>query len=53
MVQVESWPPAVGRLLGAVSMERVLAVLATKIEERAIWVGFEEGAWEGHTRGPA
>ena len=33
------WPPGVGRLLGAVSKEKPLAVYQIKVEEGAIWVG--------------
>ncbi len=35
------WPPAVGRMLGAVSREKALPVYRTKVEEGSIWVAFE------------
>lgn len=36
------WPPAVGRVLGAVSREKTLPVFPTKVEEGGIWVGLKE-----------
>jgi len=36
------WPPAVGRVLGAISREKPLPVFPTRIEEGGIWVGLEE-----------
>ncbi len=36
------WPPAVGRLLGALSREKALSVFPVKVEEGSIWIGFEE-----------
>ena len=35
------WPPAVGKMLGALRRERALVVYPTKVEEGAIWVGLE------------
>jgi len=35
------WPPAVGKMLGALSREKALPVFPTKIEDGAIWVGIE------------
>ena len=35
------WPPAVGRMLGALSREKALPVFPTKIEQGDIWVGFD------------
>jgi nitrite reductase/ring-hydroxylating ferredoxin subunit len=35
------WPPAVGRMLGALSREKTLPVFPTKVEDGKIWVGFE------------
>ena len=32
------WPPAVGKMLGALRRERALTVYETKVEEGAIWV---------------
>jgi nitrite reductase/ring-hydroxylating ferredoxin subunit len=37
-----TWPPAVGRMLGALSREKALRVFPIKIEEGSIWVGVEE-----------
>ncbi len=37
-----TWPPVVGRALGAISQENALPVYPTKIDEGAIWVGLEE-----------
>jgi nitrite reductase/ring-hydroxylating ferredoxin subunit len=37
------WPPAVGRMLGALSREKALPVFPTKVEDGQIWVGFEQG----------
>ncbi|MBU0493349.1 MAG: Rieske (2Fe-2S) protein [Chloroflexi bacterium] len=36
------WPPGVGRVLGAVSREKALAVYPTRVEDGAIWVGIEQ-----------
>ena len=36
------WPPGVGRMLGAISREKVLLVFPTRVEEDNIWVAFEE-----------
>lgn len=36
------WPPAVGRVLGAISREKPLPVFPTRIEEGGIWVGLQE-----------
>ena len=36
------WPPAVGRMLGALSREKALAVFPTKVEDGRIWVGIEQ-----------
>jgi nitrite reductase/ring-hydroxylating ferredoxin subunit len=36
------WPPGVGRMLGALSREKVLPVYPTKVEESSIWVGIED-----------
>ena len=36
------WPPAVGRMLGALSREKALPVYSTKVEEGSIWVGIED-----------
>lgn len=35
------WPPAVGRMLGALSREKALPTFPTKVEEGSIWVGIE------------
>jgi len=35
------WPPAVGRVLGAISREKALPVFQTKVEDGSIWVGLE------------
>jgi nitrite reductase/ring-hydroxylating ferredoxin subunit len=40
--QWSPWPPAVGRMLGALSREKVLPLYPTKVEEGSIWVGIEE-----------
>ena len=32
------WPPAVGRMLGALSREKALSVFTTKVEQGKIWV---------------
>ncbi|MBN1639596.1 MAG: Rieske (2Fe-2S) protein [Anaerolineae bacterium] len=37
------WPPAVGRMLGALSREKALPVFPAKIEEGQIWVGVPDG----------
>jgi nitrite reductase/ring-hydroxylating ferredoxin subunit len=34
------WPPAVGRMLGALSREKALHVFPTKVEQGKIWVQF-------------
>jgi nitrite reductase/ring-hydroxylating ferredoxin subunit len=36
------WPPAVGRVLGAISREKPLPVFPTRIEQGGIWVGLEQ-----------
>lgn len=36
------WPPAVGRMLGALSREKALPVYPTRVEGNKIWVGIEE-----------
>jgi len=36
------WPPAVGRVLGAISREKALPVFLTKVEEGSIWVSPEK-----------
>jgi len=36
------WPPAVGRMLGALSREKALPVFPTKVEEGSIWVDLAE-----------
>jgi nitrite reductase/ring-hydroxylating ferredoxin subunit len=36
------WPPAVGRVLGAISREKALPVFPTKVEEGSIWVSPEK-----------
>ena len=36
------WPQAVGRMLGALSREKALAVFPTKVENGLIWVGVEQ-----------
>ena len=36
------WPPAVGRMLGALSREKALSVFPTKVEDGQIWVGIEQ-----------
>jgi nitrite reductase/ring-hydroxylating ferredoxin subunit len=36
------WPPAVGRMLGAIARERPLPVFPTRVEEGTIWVGLKE-----------
>ena len=33
------WPPAVGRMLGALSREKALLVFPTRVEQGKIWVG--------------
>ena len=35
------WPPAVGKMLGALSREKALPIYPTKVEDGAIWVGIE------------
>ena len=35
------WPPAVGRMLGALRREHALPVFPTKVEDDAIWVDIE------------
>jgi nitrite reductase/ring-hydroxylating ferredoxin subunit len=35
------WPPAVGKMLGALSREKALPVYPTKVEDGVIWVGIE------------
>jgi nitrite reductase/ring-hydroxylating ferredoxin subunit len=35
------WPPAVGRMLGALSREKALPVFPVKVEEGSIWIGVE------------
>jgi nitrite reductase/ring-hydroxylating ferredoxin subunit len=35
------WPPAVGKMLGALSREKTLPVFPIKLEDGAIWVGIE------------
>ena len=35
------WPPGVGRVLGAVTTQKVLPIYATRIEDDAIFVGLE------------
>jgi nitrite reductase/ring-hydroxylating ferredoxin subunit len=35
------WPPAVGKMLGALRREHALPVFSTKVEDGAIWVGVE------------
>ncbi len=37
-----TWPPLVGRALGAVSEQKALPVYPTKIEAGDIWVGIKE-----------
>lgn len=37
-----TWPPIVGRALGAISQENALPVFPTKVEDGNIWVGVEE-----------
>jgi nitrite reductase/ring-hydroxylating ferredoxin subunit len=41
------WPPAVGRMLGALRRERALTVYPVKVEEGAIWVALADGSPEG------
>ena len=36
------WPPALGRMLGALSREKALPVFPTKVEGGSIWVGLED-----------
>jgi nitrite reductase/ring-hydroxylating ferredoxin subunit len=36
------WPPAVGRMLGALSREKALPVYRTKVEEGSIWIAIEK-----------
>jgi nitrite reductase/ring-hydroxylating ferredoxin subunit len=36
------WPPAVGRMLGALSREKALPVFQTKIEDGQIWIDLEQ-----------
>jgi nitrite reductase/ring-hydroxylating ferredoxin subunit len=35
------WPPAVGKMLGALSRRKTLPVFPTKVEDDVIWVGIE------------
>jgi nitrite reductase/ring-hydroxylating ferredoxin subunit len=35
------WPPAVGRVLGAISREKALPVFPTRVEEGSIWIVVE------------
>lgn len=37
------WPPAVGRMLGALSREKTLPVFPTQVKDGRIWVGIEPG----------
>jgi nitrite reductase/ring-hydroxylating ferredoxin subunit len=37
------WPPAVGRMLGALSRQKALKTFPTKVEDGAIWIGVERG----------
>lgn len=36
------WPPGLGRLLGATSRRKALPVFPTRVEDKSIWVGFDE-----------
>jgi len=36
------WPPALGRMLGALSREKALPIFPTKVEQGSIWVDLEE-----------
>lgn len=36
------WPPAIGRVLGAISREKPLPVCPTRIDQGSIWVGTED-----------
>jgi nitrite reductase/ring-hydroxylating ferredoxin subunit len=38
------WPPAVGRLLGAISREKALPVFPVRITEGSIWIERDENA---------
>ena len=38
------WPPGVGKVLGAISREKVLRVYPTRVEEGYVWIGLEEKA---------
>ena len=40
--QWSPWPPAVGRMLGALSREKALPLYPTKVEAGNIWVGIED-----------
>lgn len=43
------WPPAVGRMLGALSREKALPVYPTKVDAGKIWIGLEEEAPDRET----
>jgi nitrite reductase/ring-hydroxylating ferredoxin subunit len=36
------WPPAVGRMLGALSRKKALPLYPTKVEDGSIWVGIQD-----------
>ena len=36
------WPPAVGKMLGALSREKALPIFPTKVEDDAIWIDVGE-----------
>lgn len=36
------WPPAVGKMLGALRRERALTVYPVQVQEGSIWVGIED-----------
>ena len=36
------WPPGVGKMLGALSREKALAVFPTKVEDGSVWVNVHD-----------
>jgi nitrite reductase/ring-hydroxylating ferredoxin subunit len=37
------WPPAIGRMLGAVSREKALTVFPVELRDGSIWIGLDDG----------
>ncbi len=40
--QWSPWPPAVGRMLGALSRKKALPLYPTKVEAGSIWIGISD-----------